>query len=103
MRGRLIVILVLVFSATSLFAKELWIAASGTANGIFFSDARVFNPNDKDITIQAYYLPRGNVNNSGARPLFTGKFIVACARCNGQPDLFDTSTISAYASNAPAP
>ncbi len=68
MRARLAFVFVLVFSATSLFAKEVWIAASGTANGVFFSDARVFNPNDKDITIQAFYLPRGNGNNSGEQP-----------------------------------
>ena len=68
MRARLVLVLGLVFFATSLFAKEVWIAASGTANGIFFSDARVFNPNDKDITIQAYYLPRGNINNASEQP-----------------------------------
>ena len=61
---RRLLLLTLLFFTTSIFAKEIWLTASGTANGIFFSDARVFNPNDKDITVQAYYLPRGNINNS---------------------------------------
>ena len=65
MRARLALVLTFVFFTTSLFAKEVWIAVSGTANGVFFSDARIFNPNDKEITIQAFYLPRGNNNNSG--------------------------------------
>ena len=65
MRRQLLLLLALLFFTTSLFAKEIWLTASGTANGVFFSDARVFNPNDKDITVQAYYLPRGNINNSG--------------------------------------
>lgn len=68
MRVRLALILTFLFFTTSLFAKEIWLAASGTANGVFFSDARVFNPNDKQITIQAYYLPRGNGDNSGEQP-----------------------------------
>ncbi|HEY6214331.1 MAG TPA: hypothetical protein VIW45_18680 [Vicinamibacterales bacterium] len=45
----------------------MWLPVSGSA-GAFLSDARVFNPNDKEITIQAYYLPRGNGNNSGEGP-----------------------------------
>jgi len=68
MRVRLALVLTFLSFTTSLFAKEIWLAASGTANGVFFSDARVFNPNDKQITIQAYYLPRGNGNNAGEQP-----------------------------------
>lgn len=68
MRVRLALVLTFLLFTTSLFAKEIWIAASGTANGVFFSDARVFNPNDKQITVQAYYLPRGNGDNSGEQP-----------------------------------
>jgi len=64
MRRWVLLLLTVLFFTTSLFAKEIWLTASGTANGVFFSDARVFNPNDKDITVQAYYLPRGNINNS---------------------------------------
>jgi hypothetical protein len=64
MRRLLPLLLALLFFTTSVFAKEIWLTASGTANNVFFSDARVFNPNDHEITVQAYYLPRGNVNNS---------------------------------------
>ncbi len=68
MRLRMALVLTFVFFTTSVFAKEVWLAVSGSANNVFFSDARVFNPNDKEITIQAYYLPRGNNNNSGEQP-----------------------------------
>jgi hypothetical protein len=68
MRARLALVLTFLLFTTSVFAKEAWIAVSGTANGVFFSDARVFNPNDKTITIQAWYLPRGNSNNSAETP-----------------------------------
>lgn len=68
MRVRVALVLTFVLFTTSLFAKEIWLAASGTANGVFFSDARVFNPNDKQITIQAYYLPRGNGDNASEQP-----------------------------------
>ena len=68
MRARLALGVLLLVFGTSVFAKEVWIAASGTANGVFFSDARVFNPNATQITIQAFYLPRNNINNSGEQP-----------------------------------
>lgn len=75
MRARNALLLTLVFFTTSVFAKEVWLPISGTVNGVFFADARVFNPNDKDITIQAFYLPRGGGNNSGetATPFTVGK------------------------------
>jgi len=69
MRARLPLLLTFLLFTTSVFAKEVWLAVSGTANGVFFSDARIFNPNDKEITVQAYYLPRGNGNNSGEQPV----------------------------------
>ena len=71
MRARLALLLTVVSLAAPTFAKEVWIAASGAANGIFFSDARIFNPNDKDITIQATFLPRsdGSVSNAGEQPI----------------------------------
>lgn len=69
MRARLLLFLTLVLFATSVFGKEVFLAVSGTANNVFFSDARIFNPNDKDITIQAYYLPRGNTSNANAQPV----------------------------------
>jgi hypothetical protein len=64
MHRRLPLLLAILVLTTSALAKEIWLTASGTANNVFFSDARVFNPNDKDITVQAYYLPRGNINNT---------------------------------------
>ncbi len=69
MRARLLLFLTLVLFTTSVFGKEVFLAVSGTANNVFYSDARIFNPNDKDITIQAYYLPRGNTSNAGAQPV----------------------------------
>lgn len=45
-------------------AKEVFLPVSGTANNVFFSDARIFNPNGREITIQAFYLPRGNNSNA---------------------------------------
>jgi hypothetical protein len=64
MHRRLPLLLAILVLTTSALAKEIWLTASGTANNVFFSDARVFNPNDHDITVQAYYLPRGNINNT---------------------------------------
>ena len=69
MRARFALVVLLVFFATNLFAKEVFLAVSGTANGVFFSDARIFNPNDKEITVSAYYLPRGNESNAGGQPV----------------------------------
>ncbi len=69
MRGRLAVVLVTLVCSTSLFAKDVYLSVTGKANG-FFTDARIFNPSfDKDITIQARYLPAGNGNNSGVQPV----------------------------------
>jgi plastocyanin len=69
MRARLALLIFLALFTTALFGKEVFIAVSGTANNVFFSDARIFNPTDHTITIQAYYLPRGNNSNSGAQPV----------------------------------
>jgi len=69
MRGRLSVVLLFLLFTTSLFAKDVYLSVSGKANG-FFTDARIFNPSfDRDITIQARYLPAGNGNNSGVAPV----------------------------------
>lgn len=69
MRVRLAVIVVSFWYAASLVAGEVFLPVSGTANNVFFSDARVFNPTDHEITIQAYYLPRGNGSNMGEQPV----------------------------------
>lgn len=65
MRARLSVILFPLLLLTAVAqAKEVFLPVSGTANNVFFSDARIFNPNDREITIQAFYLPRGNNSNA---------------------------------------
>ncbi len=64
MRARIAVVVLVILSATSLFAKDVYLAVGGSANG-FFTDARIFNPSfDKDIIITARYLPAGNIDNS---------------------------------------
>lgn len=69
MRRRAAVVLFLLIFTTGVFAKEVFLPVSGTANNVFFSDARIFNPNDREITVQAYYLPRGNNSNAGEQPI----------------------------------
>src|SRR5438309_10837708 len=71
MRQRLFILATLMLFATAASAKELWLSIAGTtASGTFRTDARIFNPSTtKDIQIQAYYLPVGNVDNSAVQPL----------------------------------
>jgi plastocyanin len=66
---RLGVVLVLLGLTFPVFAKDVYLSITGKANG-FFTDARIFNPSfDKDITIQARYLPANNQNNSNVQPV----------------------------------
>jgi plastocyanin len=72
MRLRLfLVITIILLVANAGLAKEVWLSIGGTtAGGTFRTDARIFNPSTtKDIQIQAYYLPVGNVDNSGVQPI----------------------------------
>lgn len=72
MRLRLsLVISILLLIANGLSAKEVWLSIGGTtAGGTFRTDARIFNPSTtKDIQIQAWYLPIGNVDNTGVQPI----------------------------------
>jgi hypothetical protein len=71
MRLRLLFICILFVFASVLSAKEVWLSIGGTTpNGSFRTDARIFNPSTtKDIQIQAYYLPVGNIDNSSVQPL----------------------------------
>jgi plastocyanin len=71
MRLRLLTLTALAIFATAASAKEVWLSIGGTtAGGTFRTDARIFNPSTtKDIQIQAYYLPVGNVDNSAVQPL----------------------------------
>lgn len=69
MRVRLAFVLCVVSAATSLFAKDVYLSIGGRA-GSFFTDARVWNPSyEKDIVIQARYLPFGNVDNTNVVPI----------------------------------
>lgn len=66
MQRRAVAVLVLTFLSTTAFGKEVFLSVTGKANG-FFTDARILNPSfDKDITVNAQYLPSGNGNNTGA-------------------------------------
>ncbi len=71
MRLRLLTIIAFSLFATMASAKEIWLSIGGTtAGGTFRTDARIFNPSTtKDIQIQAWYLPVGNVDNSAVQPL----------------------------------
>jgi len=54
-----------------LFAKDIYfpIAGSTSTVGSFRTDVRLFNPSStKDITVNAFLLPVGNRDNSGAAP-----------------------------------
>lgn len=63
------VLLITLVLAMPAFAKDVYLSVTGKANG-FFTDARIFNPSyEKDIIIQARYLPAGNGNNSGVQPV----------------------------------
>lgn len=69
MRFRLGIALALLTFASSAFGIERWILVSGTV-GAFHTDARILNPSfDKEITIEATFLPRRNTNNSGRTPV----------------------------------
>jgi len=71
MRLRFFALTALLLIATAASAKEVWLSIGGTtAGGTFRTDARIFNPSTtKDIQIQAWYLPVGNVDNTAVQPL----------------------------------
>src|ERR1051325_7104808 len=55
------------------FSKDVFLSIGGTVGnggvGSFRTDLRIFNPSStKDIQIQAYFLPTGGGDNSGAQP-----------------------------------
>jgi plastocyanin len=59
--------------ATLGFSKDVFLTIGGTVGnggvGSFRTDLRIFNPSSsKDIQIQAYFLPTGGGDNSGAQP-----------------------------------
>src|SRR6266446_9597 len=65
----LLLISALSLFATNAFAKDVFLSIAGTVSN-FHTDARIFNPSGtKDITVQAYFLPVGLGNNSGAQPV----------------------------------
>ncbi|HEX7192680.1 MAG TPA: hypothetical protein VF381_14020 [Thermoanaerobaculia bacterium] len=69
MRFRLFSLAVLLLIVPAAFAKDVYLSIGGSV-GSFSTDARIFNPSQsKDIQIQAYYLPVGNVDNSAVQPV----------------------------------
>lgn len=69
MRFRLVSLSLLLWIVPALFAKDVYLSIGGSV-GSFSTDARIFNPSQtKDIQIQAYYLPVGNVDNSAVQPV----------------------------------
>jgi heme/copper-type cytochrome/quinol oxidase subunit 2 len=68
MRVRLTFVVAILFLASTLSAKDVYLSVGGSV-GNFRTDARIFNPSfDKDITVTARYLPAGNVNNEAVAP-----------------------------------
>lgn len=64
---KLAIFAILVLSVFAPFAeaKDVYVPIAGSI-GVFRTDARVFNPSyTKAITVQAYLLPTGNIDNSG--------------------------------------
>lgn len=99
---RLAVILAILISASSAFAKDVYLSITGTVNN-FRTDARVFNPSaTKDITITATFLPVGNVDNNG-RPSTT--FTVAKRQMRVLDDVvtavFNTTGLGAIRLSSP--
>ncbi|HEV8433316.1 MAG TPA: hypothetical protein VGR95_07880 [Thermoanaerobaculia bacterium] len=69
MRLRLLFLALLLATVPAVFAKDVYLSIGGSV-GSFATDARIFNPSQsKDIQIQAYFLPVGNVDNSGVQPI----------------------------------
>src|SRR5438477_12513678 len=66
---RFVILASLTILATAAFGKDAFLTIGGSV-GAFRTDARIFNPSTtKDITIQAYYLPVGNTDNSTVQPI----------------------------------
>lgn len=69
MRFRLVLLALLLWVVPAAFAKDVYLSIGGTV-GSFHTDAAIFNPSQtKSIQIQAYFLPVGNNDNSGAQPV----------------------------------
>lgn len=69
MRSRVLILLTFVIFTSSAFAKDVYLSIAGSVNN-FRTDTRVFNPSfDRDITVQAYYLPVGNTSNANVQPI----------------------------------
>jgi len=62
-------LMLVVSSASVAEAKDVFIPIAGSV-GVFRTDVRAFNPSyTKAITVQAYLLPVGNVDNSAVAPV----------------------------------
>lgn len=77
MRFRILLVLSLLVSASSVFAVDRWIPIAGTVAN-FRTDTRVLNPSgEKDIEISAWFLPAGATNNASVIAGAPKKFTVA--------------------------
>jgi hypothetical protein len=69
MRFRPVIFVCLLAFATCAFAKDVFLSIGGSV-GVFRTDFRILNPSSsKDIQVQAYYLPVGNLDNSAVQPV----------------------------------
>lgn len=69
MRLRIQLICAFLLFATNVFAKEVYLSIGGSVNN-FRTDARILNPSaTKDITVDAAFLPIGNVDNTAVQPV----------------------------------
>jgi len=68
MRFRLFILCSLILTSSA-FANDVFLSIGGSV-GAFRTDMRVFNPSStKDIQIQAWYLPVGNIDNAAVEPV----------------------------------
>lgn len=68
MRTRFVAVLLLLVATASISAKDAYLSIGGSV-GNFRTDARIFNPSfDKDIVVEARYLPAGNSDNGAVAP-----------------------------------
>jgi len=66
-RFSLLLVSALLFTSSA-FAKDVYLVIGGSV-GVFRTDLRIVNPSTtKDISIKAYLLPVGLVDNSGVQP-----------------------------------
>lgn len=69
MRSTIVALLLALVISPAVLAKDVYVPIAGSV-GVFRTDLRAFNPSyTKAITVQAYLLPVGNVDNSAVTPV----------------------------------